>query len=525
MKKALGRGRACFWPLGFLFALATALGLRLNRCGQTGWGALALCLGAALIVGPLLGECFFWLARFLCRARKPLSLSRQKAFRLSFAALLLCWLPVLLAFYPGITGYDIDNQLAQILSGEYQTNHPLLHTLLIGGCVKLLGYTDGYGLYTCIQTLLLALSVAYAMGCLAGMRIPHWLWIGLMGFFCLAPQHGVMAISGTKDVLFSAALLTLTVELLRLHREPKRLHRPQVWLWLLLVGVLVCHFRTVAVWGVGLLALVLLLAGRRRVGWRLPVCLLLSALLTLGMNAGLKAALNVKKQSVAITSEQLSIPCQQLARVYMLSDADELEKEEILSRMPFVDESVPWLADKAKQAVFFGSKPQRLISFLKLWVREGLRYPIEYIDAFLLTNKGYWDVGDDSFTTIYDHQPNDAKGVLMLRHVQGTPIEERSLLPGLKTLWKRLFAENQYKRIPLVGLLLHPAVFTWLTAFVFAFALWKRQRGFALLCGAILLETLLKLFGPCCLIRYQYDLMLIAPVLLGAVAVPAKEEP
>lgn len=523
MKKALGRGRACFWPLGFLFALATALGLRLNRCGQTGWGALALCLGAALIVGPLLGECFFGLARLLCRARRPLSLSRQKAFRLSFAALLLCWLPVLLAFYPGITGYDIDNQLAQILGGEYQTNHPLLHTLLIGGCVKLLGYTDGYGLYTCIQTLLLALSVANAMGCLAGMRIPRWLWIGLMGFFCLAPQHGVMAVSGTKDVLFSAALLTLTVELLRLHREPMRLHRPQVWLWLLLVGVLVCHFRTVAVWGVGLLALVLLLAGRRRVGWRLPVCLLLSALLALGMNAGLKAALNVQKQGMK--GEQLSIPCQQLARVYVLSEAEEQEKEEILSRVPFAADYEPWLADNAKQAVYFGFKPQRLVSFLKLWVREGLRYPIEYIDAFLLTNKGYWDVGDDSFTTIYDHQPNDAKGVLMLRHMQGTPIEERSLLLGLKALWKRLFAENQYKRIPLVGLLLHPAVFTWLTAFVFAFALWKRQGKLALLCGAILAETLLKLFGPCCIIRYQYDLMLIAPVLLGAVAVPAKEEP
>lgn len=517
MKKALGRGRACFWPLGFLFALATALGLRLNRCGQTGWGALALCLGAALIVGPLLGECFFGLARFLCRARKPLSLSRQKAFRLSFAALLLCWLPVLLAFYPGITGYDIDNQLAQILSGEYQTNHPLLHTLLIGGCVKLLGYTDGYGLYTCIQTLLLALSVAYAMGCLAGMRIPRWLWIGLMGFFCLAPQHGVMAVSGTKDVLFSAAMLLLVVELL----SP-----PEGWMgWLrvLLFATLVGLLRNGVVWAVGIGGSVLLVFGLRKTGWRLPVCLIAAAVLALGGNTGLKAVLNV--QPTGMTGELLSIPCQQLARVYMLSDADELEKEEILSRVPFAADYEPWLADNAKQAVYFGFKPQRLVSFLKLWVREGLRYPIEYIDAFLLTNKGYWDVGDDSFTTIYDHQPNDAKGVLMLRHVQGTPIEERSLLPGLKTLWKRLFAENQYKRIPLVGLLLHPAVFTWLIAFLFAFTLWKRQGKLVLLCGAILLETLLKLFGPCCLIRYQYDLMLIAPVLLGAVAVPAKEEP
>lgn len=511
------RGRACFWPLGFLFVLATALGIRLDACGQTGWTGLLLCLGAALVLGPLLGEGFLWLARLLCRPHRPLGLKSQKAFWLSLLVLLLCWLPILLAFYPGITGYDVDNQSRQILTGEYQANHPLLHTLLMGLCMKLLGNTSGYGLYTCIQLLLLALAVAWAMSRLAGMRIPRWLWICLLALFALAPQHGVMAVSGTKDVLFAAAMLLLVVELLC---PPDR---RMGWLRMLLFATLVGLLRNGAVWAVGIGGLALLVFGLRKTGWRLPACLMAAAVLALGVNTGLKAALNV--QPTGMTGEALSIPCQQLARVYVQEDTEEAVREEVLSRVPYAADYVPWLADNAKQAVYFGSKPQRVVSFFKLWGREGLRHPIEYIDAFLFTSKGYWDVGDSSFTTIYDDQPNEAKGVLMLRHAPDTPIEEHSLLPGLKALWKRLFAENEYKRIPLVGLLLHPAVYTWLTAFVFACALWKRRRGFALLCGALLLEVLLKMLGPCCIIRYQYDLMLAAPVLLGALPVLAKEEP
>lgn len=523
MKKLLGRDRVCFWPLGFLFVLATALGIRLDVCDRTGWDGLLLCFGAALVLGPLLGEGFWWLARLLCRERKPVTLSRRRAFWLSLITLLLCWLPVVLAFYPGINGYDVHNQARQIHSGEYTTNHPLLHTLLMGGLMQLFGDTEGYGLYTLLQTALLALSMAYAMGCLAGMKTPRWLWILLQIFFCIAPQHGVMAASGTKDVLFAAALLTLVMELLRLHREPERQTKPLVWLWLLLITVLVGLLRKVAVYGVALLALALLIFGRRRLGHKLPVCMLCAALLAFGVNAGMKAAVNA--QSPGLTGEEACIPCQQLGRVVTLCDIDPAEREWILQRVPQAENYVPHLADPAKQYVRFLYQPRNILSFIKLWGMEGLRHPIEYIDAFLLTSRGYWDVGDESFTTIYDYQPNEAKGVLMLRHVQDTGIEERSLLPGLKALWKRLFADNEYKRIPLVGLLLHPAVFTWLMAFLFVCTLWKGQRRLALLFGAILAETILKCFGPCCLIRYQYDLMLIAPVLLGALPALAKEEP
>ena len=516
------RLKTCFGVLGLLFVTATALGLRLDFHEETGWAALLLCVGTGLCLGPAAGEGFAALARLLRKGKTPIGLSSRQAFCLCLALLVVCWLPVALAFFPGITGYDIDNQFRQIQTGQYTTHHPLLHTLLIGGCMRLLGATAGYALYTGLQMAALAAAIAYAMSYLASIRCPKGLWMGLVVLFTLAPQHAVMAVSGTKDVLFAAALLMFVVSACCLYRDPEREKTVRPLARCLLWGALACLMRNGVAWAFGLAGLAGLLFARRLLGWRMPLCLALSAALSLCVNGGLKAALHTP--DIGLTGEALSIPCQQLARVYALGEADEAEGEEILSRVPYAADYEPQLSDNAKSAVFFGHKPERLVSFFKLWGRVGLRHPSAYLDAFLYTTKGYWYVADDSFATIYDAQPNDARGVLMLRPAVGTGIQEKSLLPGLKALWKRLFEENGFRRFPALWQLLHPAVYSWLAAFAFTWAVWRKKNRFALLCGAALAETALKLLGPCCLIRYQYDLMLIAPVLLGVIASPAKEE-
>ncbi len=42
----------------------------------------------------------------------------------------LLWLPVFLAYYPGIFAYDVMDQIPQ-KAGSYNTHHPLIHTLYL----------------------------------------------------------------------------------------------------------------------------------------------------------------------------------------------------------------------------------------------------------------------------------------------------------------------------------------------------------------------------------------------------------
>ena len=56
-------------------------------------------------------------------------------FLISFLVILACWLPVWLAYYPGLWNYD-PWQAEQVITGVYSKHHPLLHTLLLGNCYR-----------------------------------------------------------------------------------------------------------------------------------------------------------------------------------------------------------------------------------------------------------------------------------------------------------------------------------------------------------------------------------------------------
>ena len=131
------RLKVCFGLLGAAFGLATALGVRLDAAQHTGWDGLALSVGTGLGFGACLGQWFIWLEKGIRKLRRPIGLTPGKAFWIVFAACTLCWLPVLLAYFPGVTGYDMDGQMWMIMSGDYTSHHPLLHTLFVQACIML----------------------------------------------------------------------------------------------------------------------------------------------------------------------------------------------------------------------------------------------------------------------------------------------------------------------------------------------------------------------------------------------------
>lgn len=520
------RLKTLFGTLGALFVLACALNARLEAMGWTGWDGLALCVGAGVCLGASVGEGFIRAYHGLEKLKKPILLSSHKAFWLSLGVMLLCWLPVLLAFFPGITGYDIDGQAYQIYSGNYSTHHPLLHTLFLElfmelGKWLLDDYSIGYGFYTIVQYVLMATSIAYAMRWLSRIRCPRVLWIGTLIFFALSPQHMVMASTGTKDVLFSAVMLVLTVELLRFLTEPERDRKMSVWVLNILLTAAACMLRNNTVYGLVLLLMLCVLFWRRQLGMRVLAVLAAGVIAGTTGAAGLKAATGAWNGSIR---EMLCVPCQQLARIHELYGLNVPVGYEVREVLPYVDDYTPERADAVKRASEVDT-PDRLWRFVKLWVREAFHYPIEYIDAFLLNTKAYWAVDDVSFATTYDSDPADPRGCMILWHNPATGIEMQNLWPAVKEICHQLFAANGYQRFPILWTLLHPAFYTWFLCFVLACAAHRRHKS-ALLTGGVLALYLLTLFlGPCALIRYSYYLMMAMPVLLCAHAAnSAKEE-
>ena len=136
---------------------------------------------------------------------------------LSAAIIFLCWIPILLIMFPGINGYDSAYQINQFITGDLDSKHPVLHTLLLGACVSLGQQFSsnelGVLIYSVLQMSIMALIFGLACRCVMSVSRSQKLFVFALLWFALCPINSVFSISATKDVLF-AGFVVLSICLL-----------------------------------------------------------------------------------------------------------------------------------------------------------------------------------------------------------------------------------------------------------------------------------------------------------------------
>ncbi len=509
------RGKIFFGVLGAGLMLAFALGARLESVDRTGADGLLLSVLFAALWGPAAGEYLWHITDALEKAGPAGKISPRRVFWLSFAVIYACWLPVCLAYFPGCIGYDMNSQLNQVIHASYTTHHPLFHTLLTGAFYTVGGvigsHTGAMFVCTLLQMAMLAASISYALSHLSALRSPRWVLIALTLFFSLAPQHGVMSIGYTKDVPFAALMLVSAVDFHKLFLHPARIRKVKHVLRLILDMVLLCLMRNNALYAVALFLIAALMLVGRGNRIRMLLTVLAALLLSTGINMGLEKATGAQK---GLVNEMLSVPAQQLSRVYVKHGLEEPTSFEIIEWVPYAEDYRPDRSDFVKLHLKVRREGQ-LWGFIKFWAREALHFPVEYLDAFLMSTKGYWYPNDLSYSVIYGKWPEAAVGALITEQYD-FGIEYRSFLPRLRQGIEYLFVQNHFSQIPGLHSLIHPSTYVWMLLWAVAWAAWRRrwaEMGMAALMLAYLCTLLL---GPCVLVRYAYYLMLGAPVLCGA---------
>ena len=130
--------------------------------------------------------------------------------------IMILWIPILLAYYPGIWGYDVASQLPHITHqyshfNHISSQHPITHTLLLELFMilgKTLGnYVLGILLVTIVQMLIVSLSLSFCIEkvktYVKNRTILKVFMVGILLYYGIMPFSSIMAISSTKDVLFS----------------------------------------------------------------------------------------------------------------------------------------------------------------------------------------------------------------------------------------------------------------------------------------------------------------------------------
>ena len=433
--------------------------------------------------------------------------------------LLCCWLPWFLYNFPGVMTPDSISQYSQAMGlTGYSDHHPFAHTLLIRlflslGMALFNNVYAAIACYTVFQMVLMALLLCYCLCVLYRYGAGKKLCFLFLIFYACVPYNGSFAVTMWKDVLFSGFLLLFVLciyRLLHLYTSGGRLKKqPELLALLLLSGLLVCLFRSNGLYVLLLTAPFLVIVLRREWKLLLPGLLAIAAL-ALCIKGPVYDALGVAEPAF---SESLSIPAQQIARVVYEGRTLTQEQIDLLNRTvdydSIADYYQPELSDPVKALIQYGH-PEYLEAhkgaYLQLWIQLGLRYPLDYWNAFVDQTRGYWYPGEPGLTVNESISPNDV-GLTGQSVLSGTPA------------WKVVEILNKlYTILPLYGLLYSIGAFTWAAVFwCVNCALNGRKRNFLLFVPFFALILTLCLATPVAAdLRYAYPLILSMPLLLCA---------
>ena len=360
---------------------------------------------AFFLMIPALTALFSALYRAIT-AQKPSSvqtsaLIRKRCRLIAFAALLFCWLPYFVVYYPGLVLNDTITSIAQALDMEPLVNHhPVLYTLFIKLCMNigeaLLGSrTAGYALYTLSQMVYVSACLAYLIDWVSShVRRSGIAAAAMTALFGLVPYFAAYSVAGWKDPIFSVSVAVLSVMLLDDAVQPQEKHPARIAAYFGML-LMVAFSRTN---GIGVIACVAC--------WQL-ICLIARRLkkrrLRPGMFAATLASIAVfflvhgpVFSAMGVTTDKRevnSLVLQQMARVAALngdmSESDRAFLDALLPLEKYRETYRPCCVDLLKWDEDFSTAAMEN-GMYGHWLSMLFRNPVAYIEAWELNTFGFW---------------------------------------------------------------------------------------------------------------------------------------
>ena len=541
--------------LSFLFTTAMLFGVRLDAVGNVDfkdwrlWVSLPVlaCLFTILVrkFWNFLGGIEERKHRLAEHIRLPVTPAKAVKYVdvLTFGFMLLCWLPVLLAVYPGFFVYDAQEEWLQVASRNFTTHHPLVHVLLLGGIVCAVHkVTDSYNLgiacYMTVQMLIVSGCFTYLLVFMRRRKVAKGVRIASLVYFAFFPVIVMFTLCSAKDTIFTAALLMLLLALIDLGSDSGRFFASRNQMALFVLSALAMMlFRKNGVYAFAVMALILLLYVNKKFysgktirdshekaqrPYLRKMALLLAIIFAsyFMINSVLILALHAKNEE---NQEILTVPIQQLARTYKFNP-EAFDPEDVAALHAVLPEEAlvlynPKLSDPVKvhfrNNVYAANKTR----YAKLWLKIGLRKPLSYINAWLMNSYGFWypdtviDVysGNTVFTFTYDESS-----------YFGYEVEEPgyrdSKIPWLDKAYRKLSLEISQEKVPIYSMLYSPGGIFWGIAFVFAYMLYRKKYHIVVPYMMVLIVWLTVILGPTYLPRYVlifwFGIPLFAAMLL-----------
>jgi len=443
-------------------------------------------------------------------------------FLFSFVVLFLCYLPYLIAFYPGVINYDAANQIKEVMgiptrymdsvilldeSVTLTNFNPILHTFFIGGFFKLgvlLGNVNlGIFFSTFLQFLIVIAIFAYALSYLYREGVSLKILFFVLLFFAFVPVFPFYALTGVKDVLFSSFVLLFV---LKLHFLISHSARARDYLIFFLIALLVILLRNNGIYTV-LLGLLFLLC-YRNLRVMAFTCFVLCLGFYIGFNRVLLPSLHISNTSIR---EILSIPFQQTARYAKyyeeeFSERDKAIVDQILTFDTLKDRYNPSLSDPVKNEFNKYATREDLIRYFEVWANGLVKRPGVYMNATINNVYGYFYPNISGWYFYYQLNPKLPEAGFdyhFIDSLQGV----RQVLSGYGLI---------FPHIPILGMLVNVGFIVWCYLFLSMLLIaQKRKNLFVLLIPGLSLILVCVVSPANTYFRYILPCLFSLPICFG----------
>lgn len=460
----------------------------------------------------------------------------KKEFFIAWLLIFIAWLPYFIAAYPGIYAYDSIYQMWYYQSGNINIHHPLIHTYMLGFFVDTVGkglfgsYEIGMCFYSIVQMLCMSAAFAYMFVYMRKRRISPIISYISLAVFMFLPTNAIMAISATKDVIYSAFFMLSVACLCKIAENPDILKN---------VGFLVCFsaisfgqiiFRSQGKYIYIFTAVVLLVAFKRY--WKPILLSSVAVLIVFVVYSGpVSAALHAVKTEGRSIQEMMSVPCVQLSRA-AVTNADELSDEEfrlIGEYIPDYDAYyvTPAISDLLKRT--FNSKKftENPAEFIKLWISVGLKSPQAYIDSWAKLSVGLW-YPDMNYRDSGAYHPYwEYENTPMYWEEKGYTVIERktpAFMQWLDDFCTKLTYNNSYNKIPVFSLFFSSGLPFWLLIIYGAYFIYLKKYRYLVPALVIFALWGTMLLGPVVFYRYLYPMIVSIPIMFATLAAGKRKD-
>jgi len=336
----------------------------------------------------------------------------RRAFWKVFVLYLLCWLPYLVIFFPGISPGDTTRQIMMFfhlptrVAGRictdgidilYSAHHPLFLTFVFGSFywigVKLGNVLIGQLLYTIIQMAVCSLVYTFAIQELYFYGVRKRILCLVFLWTALHPGVNIHHVSMFSDEVFSLIFIVVSLLLARIVYSAGECLKKGSFCLYLFLGTLFLSLSKKPGWYLAAVTLfVFALVYKRKELFAVMALLILS--FNVGFEGILYDRLNVSPSGI---QEMLSVPFQQTAR-FMRDYPGNIPEEEyqvidrVLRAEIIAKNYDPNRADNVKGQFRQGVTNPQLQAYFKVWLKEFFDAPSIYFASFFNGTYRYFDL-------------------------------------------------------------------------------------------------------------------------------------